>query len=258
MDKTEEEKRKANVIPQKPTLVSKAPTRQYRVGKTDGFYLDKNDNSEYHRKILDIPEGKDEVDIMNEREFMDNWMAHPETMKRGGYNNNTENYREGAFINEHVKAYDNSGWHGLGQPGYEYDNRILRIPKSYKDNGPIKIHEASHVWQNLQRQMVKPEQIEKGFKRTLFEKLIHDPETKKRYYTDPTELFSRLMEVRYVLNKKPGENINNDEYKKAQKILKTNGRDWFDRYDENIFVNWLNTLEDNNSNDKNGYLQRYV
>ena len=106
--------------------------------------------------------------------------------------------------------------------------------------------------------MVKPEQIEKGFKRTLFEKLIHDPETKKRYYTDPTELFSRLMEVRYVLNKKPGENINNDEYKKAQKILKTNGRDWFDRYDENIFVNGLNTLADNNSNDKNGYLQRYV
>ena len=52
--------------------------------------------------------------------------------------------------------------------------------------------------------------------------------------------------------------MNNDKNTKAKKIIKTNSRDWLDRYDENIFVNWLNTLADNNSNDKNGYLQRYV
>ena len=47
--------------------------------------------------------------------------------------------------------------------------------------------------------------------------LIQDLPGQEEYYTRPTEIHSRMMEVRRYLNKRPGEKITNDEYQEFKR-----------------------------------------
>lgn len=184
-----------------------------------------------------------EVDDSKERQYLDKWYSNPQTLKRIGQNTGQripEDLRRGTFINQNSKSYlYKAPWYGSDSEGK--DARLkdgINDPMNRlnvftdKTNTPIfRIHEDNHNYQNLHKDLFKNNQI--------FQNLEGD-----KYHRNPTEIHSRLMEIRYFLNKKPGQIITPQEYQKAKNNLKEpNGkpRDIKDYNDEDM-IHWLNTI----------------
>lgn len=219
-----------------PSYIFEKKVRELDKGKN--FNFGRYVNSKYFK----------EVDDSKEKKYLNDWYSNPKTIKRIGQNtgrNIPESLRDGTFINQNAKSYlyTDSSWLESDSNGANaYRDSGINDPKNrlniYTDetNKPIfRIHENNHHYQNLHNELFKNDknwQELKGYK----------------YQTSPTEIHSRMMEVRYFLNKKPGQIITPEEYQKAKNGLKQPNGDTRDInfYKDEDMLHWLNTIAINN------------
>lgn len=193
-----------------------------------------------------------EIDDSKERQYLDKWYSNPQTLKRVGQNTGQripEDLRRGTFINQNSKSYlYNAPWYGSDSEGKDAKLKgAINDPMNRlnvftdKTNKPIfRLHEDDHNFQNLHKDLFKNDQV--------YQNLEGD-----KYHRNPTEIHSRLMEIRYFLNKKPGQIITPQEYQRAKDNLKEpngNPRDIKDYKDEDM-LHWLNTIANNSTTNNN-------
>lgn len=189
-----------------------------------------------------------EVDDSKEKKYLNDWYSNPQTLKRIGQNTGRaipENLRRGTFINQNSKSYlyeapswyksDSNGFDAYWRDGINDPQNRLNVYTESTNKPIFRIHENNHHYQDLHKDLFKNNKA--------FQQLEGD-----KYHRNPTEIHSRLMEIRYFLNKKPGQIITPEEYQKAKNGLKEpNGkpRDIKD-YNDDDMLNWLNTIAMNN------------
>ena len=184
------------------------------------------------------------VNVNNEKQYLLDWYQNENTLKR--IKNLTgeripESLRKGTFINMNVNAYldkkdDNSYYM---RPWNSAGNYIKLSPNSDEVN---KMHEINHSYTDLHDDLClsdknKYDPYGNIFKGNVeFENYDHE-----FYYRNPTEIHSRLMEIRKRLNKSAGVKIEKDEL--TPELLKEVD---MDKYKPEVILYWINTIAQNN------------
>lgn len=197
------------------------------------------------------------LDVNNEKQYLLNWYQNENTLKR--VKNLTgeripESLRRGTFINMNSNAYlqekedsqlKASGgsyfMHGIGY-NPEGRNYIVFNRENSKDSG-LKIHEINHAYGNLHTDLFNGLKKYRPSQGLLNWQIINRIGADPNYLLDPTEIHSRLMEVRKYLGKEPGETITKEELDSAIKGLDGDNYDRFiGIYDPDAFLYWINTI----------------
>jgi len=208
------------------------------------------------------------------KEFVTNWMAHPETRKRYRANMN-----ELEGTNNNRLASDNTtfqkGLTDLKQTTSKFNPATKNIKGSYQDKninyyGDVTpgtaTHEQTHATGDISNNLSKYAMKKYGLLGSLRDKFpgsstneavqqefnpatsfgVEDQIKQASYMGSNGELYPRFMEMRQLLNVTPGQPITDDMVNKLIKDPKTNQTARF--YTPKRLKEILNTIADNNTN----------
>ena len=185
----------------------------------------------------DLPE----ENIDKEKQYLLDWYQNENTLRRIKNligERIPEALREGTFKNINAKAYvdkddDNSYYM---RPWTSAGNYIKLSPNA---DEVTKIHEINHAYKTLHEDLLFSDQNKyHPWDLGLFRKEVQwvHPD-QESYYNKPTEIHSRLMEIRKRLGKNAGVEIKQEEL--TPELLKESDAD---KYNPEVLLYWLNTI----------------
>ena len=242
--------------------------------KTDN-YVAHNDGWGWWNSLVNIGDGKNHVtfskredltplDMNREKQYLLDWYQDENTLKR--VENLTgeripESLRRGTFKNLNANAYIDEKAKHQGGGYYKYGNETVNniannggdnyvgMTKEDSNKTGLKVHEINHAYEQLHDQMFSGLKKYRTNQGNIFDPYNRPSEEDARYLSDPTEIHSRLMEIRSHLGKKPGESISMEELERAVRALDGDNNDrMIGYYNLEALLYWINTIADNNTN----------
>lgn len=214
----------------------------------------------------------DTVDSNSEKQFLLDWYQDENTLNR--IKNLTgervpESLKKGTFINMNSTGYvnevdkdpylrDSDAY--FTHMDYKMNSNYMMYRKEASRNPLARVHENNHAYKDLHTDLFNklPKKYRPSTYWINFQPIVESGEDSDfvDYLLEPTEIHSRLMEVRKHLNKKPGEIITKDELDRTIRDFRKSGdTDFIDAYDEGAFLYWLNTIASNDSKAQKDSLQ---
>lgn len=181
------------------------------------------------------------VNTNKQRSFLKDWYSDQITKDRILNNtgkSNPESLKRGQLLNKHSRSYYSNTFPYNDEGSYDFMNRVSMYDSfTPKDN--IAVHEQDHNYQRLHRELFKNDNRIKNY-------------SDDKYLGNPTEIHARLMEVRRMLNKKPGQSINMKEYQSIKNNMDSNRE--FQNYKDDDMVYWLNNIASNKKDVNNNLI----
>ena len=219
--------------------------------KTDNYVAHTNGWG-WWNSLMNLGDGKNHItfeqrsdltplNVNEEKQYLLDWYQNENTLKR--VKNLTgeripESLREGTFKNINAKAYidkdDNNSYYM--RPWTSAGNYIKLSPNA---DEVTKIHEINHAYKTLHEDLLYSDQNKyRPWKLGIFKKEVQweDPK-QEEYYNKPTEIHSRLMEIRKRLGKNAGVEIKQEEL--TPELLEESDAD---KYNPEVLLYWLNTI----------------
>lgn len=205
------------------------------------------------------------ADAEKERKYLLDWYNNPATLDRvtALMGRIPESLNRGTFVNEHQRTYiqeepdDMLERHGgaysiSGNKLFRDQNYVVFSPDAY-DRDQLRVHELNHAYSDFHEDMfsrLPDRKYDPASYGVLNIPAISSsyPQPDIEYLQDPSEIHSRLMEIRHYLRKKPGEKIDGNELRKALDDL--DGDNFYRQmryYNDDALLYWLNTVADNNT-----------